>query len=150
MVKNKEFAMQFRSLRKLVQPKARKGFTLIELLVVIAIIAALIALLIPAVQKVREAANRTSCINNLKQIGIAVHAYHDANKVLPDNIRPTGGTIRTRWFTKVLPYLDQKPLYDNYNSELNWSDNATTNVNGYTNLRVSATRLAVAVCPSSP
>jgi prepilin-type N-terminal cleavage/methylation domain-containing protein len=122
--------------------RRRHGFTLIELLVVIAIIGVLMALLIPAVQKVRESANRTQCANNLKQIGIAVHAYHDANKVFPDNVRPTGGKIRVRWFTKILPYLDQTPLYNAYNAELNWSDPA--------NLPVTSTKLAVATCPSVP
>jgi prepilin-type N-terminal cleavage/methylation domain-containing protein/prepilin-type processing-associated H-X9-DG protein len=142
--------MLFRSLKSIRQRPSRRGFTLIELLVVIAIIAALIALLLPAVQKVREAANRTSCINNLKQIGLAVHAYHDAAKSFPDNIRPTGGTVRVRWFTKILPYLDQKTLYDNYNPDVNWSDNTVTNVNGFTNQKVTSTRLAIAVCPSVP
>src|SRR4051794_8904446 len=98
-----------------------QGFTLIELLVVIAIIAVLMALLIPAVQKVRESANRTQCANNLKQIGIAVHAYHDANKLFPDNVRPAiGKSIRVRWFTKLLPFLEQQTLYSAYNPELQW------------------------------
>src|SRR5476649_176047 len=96
----------------------RAGFTLIELLVVIAVIAILIALLVPAVQKVRAAAARTQCTNNLKQIGLAAHSYHGANKILPSGwltnltagvtVAPSPGWS---WSLVILPYLDQGPLF---------------------------------------
>src|SRR5438445_958585 len=91
----------------------RVGFTLIELLVVIAIIAILIALLVPAVQKVREASARTQCINNLKQIGIALHGFHDVNKRLPR--ATSGGVARANWRVYLFPYLEQQALYAKIN-----------------------------------
>jgi prepilin-type N-terminal cleavage/methylation domain-containing protein len=94
----------------------RKGFTLIELLVVIAIIAILIALLVPAVQKVRYAAARTQTMNNMKQLALAAHAYHDTNKKLVYNggygsIANAGVNGSGSWGYQILPFIDQWPLY---------------------------------------
>jgi len=100
-----------------------RGFTLIELLVVIAIIAILIALLLPAVQQAREAARRTQCRNNLKQIGLALHNYHDTFMMFPPSAivlpsvlapDPSGSPAQVAWGTLILPYLDQAPLYNQY------------------------------------
>lgn len=99
----------------------RQGFTLIELLVVIAIIAILVALLLPAVQQAREAARRSTCKNNLKQIGIALHNYHDTHSVLPPGCMH-GGAMRNSdatsygpsFYVMLLPFLEQGPLYDRF------------------------------------
>ena len=88
----------------------RRGFSLVELLVVIAIIAILIGLLLPAVQKVREAANKAKCFNNLKQIALALHNHHDAQKAFP--LATTGPNTSPNWRVYLLPYLEQGGLYN--------------------------------------
>jgi prepilin-type N-terminal cleavage/methylation domain-containing protein/prepilin-type processing-associated H-X9-DG protein len=121
----------------------RRAFTLIELLVVIAIIAILIALLVPAVQKVRTAAARLQCGNNFKQIGLAMHMYADNNGRRFPSIGAGTGTSAPTCFVRLLPYVDQTPLYQALTSSpLPWYDPS--------NATLVQTRLAVYQCPMSP
>jgi prepilin-type N-terminal cleavage/methylation domain-containing protein/prepilin-type processing-associated H-X9-DG protein len=103
----------------MVRSRKPLGFTLIELLVVIAIIGVLIALLLPAVQQAREAARRAQCSNNMKQLGLALHNYHDTYKIFPTTTyNPNPGWNLTAWTAMILPYMEQSLLYDriNFNS----------------------------------
>ena len=142
--------------------KGRRGFTLVELLVVIAIIGILVALLLPAVQAAREAARRMSCGNNLKQLGLALHNYHDTYKIFPTNglqqvATPFNSTTWTNaskgsQLVKILPFMEQGPLYDRipFGSELNseWAAFSGTTVGSNANARVWQVVIPGFLCPS--
>lgn len=139
----------------MVHRKRRLGFTLIELLVVIAIIAVLIALLLPAVQQAREAARRTQCKNNFKQIGLALHNYHDTFNGFPLGVTTSaqGGWGHSFWIG-LLPYVDQAPLYNQF-----VFDGASTGYTGggatsagqaFNGPLVRGKKFAFLACPSSP
>jgi prepilin-type N-terminal cleavage/methylation domain-containing protein/prepilin-type processing-associated H-X9-DG protein len=117
------------------------GFTLIELLVVIAIIAVLVSLLLPAVQQAREAARKTQCRNNLKQLGLALFNYESSYKVFPME-KITFSPVPQTWTLMVLPFLDQQPLYDAYNFSVDWADPSQW--------PLTTTQLPVWYCPTSP
>ncbi|MFI4874807.1 MAG: DUF1559 domain-containing protein, partial [Blastopirellula sp. JB062] len=127
---------------------ARKGFTLVELLVVIAIIGVLIALLLPAVQQAREAARRTQCVSNMKNVALALHNYHDTYRNLPyfgfgPKLFPgeAGDKLDTiSWVGRILPFVEQQAIYDT----LDW----TVRVNDGNNLVYRTTEMSVMSCPS--
>jgi prepilin-type N-terminal cleavage/methylation domain-containing protein/prepilin-type processing-associated H-X9-DG protein len=146
---------------------SQSGFTLIELLVVVAIIAVLIGLLLPAIQKVREAANRAKCSNNLKQIGIAFHNYHDSNQSFPNTFKllqdadPTAhpdfaGKYGPSAFVLILPYLEQESLYRQIdtNKSAFSSDNLPLHppnqLPDFVLNPAYSTALPVFLCPSTP
>ncbi|MCA9147146.1 MAG: DUF1559 domain-containing protein, partial [Planctomycetales bacterium] len=148
--------------------RVSKGFTLVELLVVIAIIGILVALLLPAVQAAREAARRMQCSNNLKQLGIAFHNYHDTHKKLPapyvaceltrlggalsavlGTPLPPGDTLHS-WGTALLPFMEQQPLYDQINLNVPFaSPRGVFAAYGYDNQTPTTTHVQVFNCPST-
>ncbi|MFO0944922.1 MAG: DUF1559 domain-containing protein [Planctomycetota bacterium] len=127
--------------------RVRSGFTLIELLVVIAIIGVLVALLLPAIQQAREAARRSQCQSNLKQIGVAINTFESSHRHFPASLRtgitpanPSG--FRQGWMIFLLPFLERQDIYDQYNFEFGW--------NNPENSTAVATKINVLQCPSAP
>jgi prepilin-type N-terminal cleavage/methylation domain-containing protein len=133
-------------------PPSRPAFTLIELLVVIAIISILIGLLLPAVQKVRDAAAKTQCSNNLKQLGIALHMYaSDHDNCFPVSYTfnfppPPGIPDAVGWGVVILPYIEQNPLYNQYD----FSHAAVTTIGNPANVALISTVVKTFVCPAVP
>ncbi len=136
----------------------RPGFTLLEVVVVVAIIGTLISLLLPAVQSVREAARRAQCANNLKQIGLALHNYHDANQSFPFDLSANLGRSKPPFYqpihgfsalTRILPYLDQQPLFSGINYNVESYPYPTGSACNYPeNLTAYATSITTYLCPS--
>jgi prepilin-type N-terminal cleavage/methylation domain-containing protein/prepilin-type processing-associated H-X9-DG protein len=125
------------------------AFTLIELLVVIAIIGLLMSLLLPAIQRVREAANRARCGNNLRQIGLAMHMYHDTTGAFPTiNRLYSGQPTFNSAFTLILPYLEVDSVARRYDPNLRPDDPTDADGDGYSNLTLGQMRLPIFVCPS--
>jgi prepilin-type N-terminal cleavage/methylation domain-containing protein len=130
---------------------SRRAFTLIELLVVIAIIGILIGLLLPAVQKVREAANRMKCQNNIKQIGLAIHNYAGANDSFPkgcQNSTINFGSPRLSWFPYLLPFLEQDAVYRNFDFAAGGGAPTFGTVNSATSTSPTAVVINTFLCPS--
>ncbi len=132
--------------------RPRRGFTLIELLVVIAIIAVLIALLLPAVQAAREAARRSQCVNNLKQLGLGFMNYESSNGCFPPGER---GCCWGGWTVSLLPFIEQTALFNSWNSNGNNSILSSPNDTlfryaGAANTTVTNSRISGYVCPSDP
>ena len=145
-----------------VAKRKRSGFTLVELLVVITIIGILIALLLPAVQAARAAARRMQCSNNLKQLALAIHNFHAAHDVMPENSnnygytggnwnQPGPGQLNTKangfsWIAMILPYIEQNALYDQFD----FSVSAVSSAGSPSNRELMKTPIADLVCPSDP
>ena len=135
--------------------RKHRAFTLIELLVVIAIIAVLIALLLPAVQQAREAARRSTCKNNLKQLMLAIHNYNDVSRTLPMNFSGTQwnvvGTGTYSWIVQSLPYLDNAPLFKkvNFNEPASASGGGPSGIGGPSNAGIRTAVFPALLCPSN-